>query len=353
MVKLFIYVFLEINLTYFLCLEVFISNFSPTNHSNPLKKKHVILNADDFAANDFIDNGIIKGIAAGKVTSISAFVTHPDSEQRIKNLLSKFPNFPVGLHFSITSGSPVDHKDSLLTTREAGKLVFQHIEDYDYSPARKKGKLMAEELERQLYELKSILGSYDKIDHVTIHHSLTSFELKYYKPVVDVLAKYDLPTRSLNSWSSSFDMDDDTDNNIFELAPVLRRGFKLRIFNIDMLATWKKERYAKKRKLKYPDWLCDVIYGQPSIEQFEFVVDHFKHEEEGRKEYSIEIMLHLGDRSNISDDVYRQCVNTHGINVGYYELRQKELDVLMSYDLDEHLRQYDVVKSSFRDLHYI
>ena len=316
-------------------------------------EKHIILNADDYGANDFIDKAIIKAVETGKVSSVSAFVTHADSLQRIERLKTQFPDLGIGLHFSITSGTPVSEQHSVLTDpSQQNGVFFQVAQNYSYKPAVKKAKEISLELPRQLDKLKEVMGSYDAIDHVTVHHNLTNFELKYYYKKVKLLASLGIPMRSLNAWSSSLAMVDDYDNNRFELAPVLKQGLRLNIFNIDMLAERKRKRFARKRGLKYPDYLCDVIYGQPSKKQYDFLLNHFQGDIDDQ-EYSIEFMLHLGDKSQLSDDQYANCESTHGINAGYYDTRQKEFEVLMEYPLDEKLEVLDVEKSSYRDLDFI
>ena len=316
-----------------------------------MKEKHIILNADDFGANDFIDHGIYRAIDAGRVTSVSAFVTHDDSQSRIQQLRKKHPQIPIGLHFSFTSGSPISGRDSLLTTREQGRLLFQPVKNYKYRPARKKGVEIANELELQLDRLQNLLGGYHQIDHVTVHHNLTNFELKYFRPKVDVLTRHSIPMRSIHAWSASLTMIDDSDDNRLELAPIMRRGLELKILNIDMLASKKREKYARKRGLKFPDYLCDVIYGQPSVPHFEYLLDHFKGDDDDT-EYSIEYMLHLGDRTDLTEDQYKKSLKSHGLNDEYYDMRQKELDTLLSINLDQYLDRYGVRKSCYRDLDY-
>ncbi len=316
-------------------------------------EKHILLNADDFGANDFIDHAIIKAVTVEKVSSVSAFVTHPDSLDRISDLKSQFPDLGIGLHFSFTSGTPVNGLPSVLTDKENQEGVFfQLAQDYRYRPVSAKSREIGRELVRQLDKIKGVLGTYDQIDHVTVHHNLSNFELQYYYKQVKILAGLGIPMRSLNAWSSSLAMVDDYDRNRLELAPVLKRGLELNIFNIDMLADKKRKRFARKRGLKYPDYLCDVIYGQPSQRQYDFLLKHFQGEIDDQ-EYSIEFMLHLGDRSALSDAEYGACERTHGINPGYYDTRQLEFDVLMGYDLDTKLEEYGVEKSSYRDLDFI
>ena len=48
----------------------------------------LILTADDYGACDFIDNGIIQALEQGKINTVTAFVTHPESKQRLDKLLA-------------------------------------------------------------------------------------------------------------------------------------------------------------------------------------------------------------------------------------------------------------------------
>src|SRR6266403_4156400 len=104
----------------------------------------LILTADDYGACDFIDNGIISALRGGKINTVTAFVTHPGSESRMKTLLdlreelkeknAGFYTFNIGLHFSITSGNPVTGESSLVADKRDtnGKFEFNQAKDYPF-----------------------------------------------------------------------------------------------------------------------------------------------------------------------------------------------------------------------------
>ena len=145
----------------------------------------LILTADDYGACDFIDNGIIRALRDRKINTVTAFVTHPDSESRMASLIvlreelkqqHGYYTFNIGLHFSLTSGTALTGRSSL-TDNEAGddnKFEFHEAKNY---PFRKvKHEHLQYELTAQLNLLESWLGNIP-IDHVTNHHGVCYLDL--------------------------------------------------------------------------------------------------------------------------------------------------------------------------------
>jgi len=80
---------------------------STLNDSRFDRVRKVIITADDFGASEEINTGVIRGVETGFVNTVSAMVTFPTACGEISDLDKMFPDINIGLHLSITSGSPV------------------------------------------------------------------------------------------------------------------------------------------------------------------------------------------------------------------------------------------------------
>lgn len=319
----------------------------------------IILTADDYGACDFIDNGIIRALREKKINTVTAFVTHPDSKERMETLIAlreelKQQNggqytFNIGLHFSLTSGTALTGRSSL-TVDEAGddgKFEFHEAKNY---PFRKvKHEHLQYELTAQLNLLEEWLGT-TPVDHVTNHHGVCYLDLGFFEEYVKTISLYkpgkyknQLPIRSPMSWLKS---DMKTWKNGKVLIPTIKQGLNL--------GFWKKAGDVTNRKLKirmehayrleinYPDFLADTIYGLPLGDNISFLIQQL-----APKNYSAEFMFHLGHPGRNVSDLQKTIDNLimpHGIDRGYFLNRTKELDVLCGTDIDQLFKTHEIEK---------
>lgn len=321
----------------------------------------VILTADDYGACDFIDNGIIRALCDKKINTVTAFVTHPDSESRIESLLDLREElkqqhghytFNIGLHFSLTSGTAITGK-STLTDNEAGddnKFEFHEAKNY---PFRKvKHEHLQYELTAQLELLESWLGAIP-IDHVTNHHGVCYLDFGFFEGYIKTISLYkpekyknQLPIRSPMSWLKS-DMKIWKNGKI--LVPTIKQGINLGFWKKIGDVTNKKLRIrmedAYRLEINYPDFLADTIYGLPFGENILFLLEQLS-----PKNYSAEFMFHLGHPGRSVSDLQQTIDNLilpHGIDRSYFLNRTKELDVLCGTDIDELFEKYEIEKIFF------
>lgn len=87
-------------------------SFTGRNTIHMRTSKH-ILTADDYGAIDYIDQGIMKAIRAGKINSVACFATRcerncemelPERIQKLLDLKKEAFEFSIGLHFCISAG---------------------------------------------------------------------------------------------------------------------------------------------------------------------------------------------------------------------------------------------------------
>lgn len=306
-------------------------------------KKQLILNADDYAACQFINDGIIEAIKMNKINSVSCFVTHRDrAEQDILALidLQQTHDFKIGLHFSITCGSPITR---CTTMRPQPGKPFYELHQHNYLD------INLDELRTELINQINVLQSYldqkgaGKVDHITVHHSVVYFFDRLFKVYWEVAKEFDIAIRSPLPWSKSdlnfYSYKEPRD--IYDLAiPVKLEGIKngAKAFwdnlihgklrdreMLKMLKSQKKENIALqinsiRNIIRHPHCYADTIYGQPYLENIMFLVSQVP------ENSTVELMFHLGT-GNENENL------PAGINRGYFKYRKRELAAIRHLDL--------------------
>ena len=346
----------------------------------------VILTADDYGICNRIDNGIIKGVKAKRITAVSAVVTHETSVERIKRLLKlqkeeadKGFHFGIGLHLSLTSGMPLYRVDGLPSSladpenadyfRDANFYEFKDVESHH----------LREELSMQLEQLADIIGK-ENIDHITNHQGLVYFDKRFFNEYAQTAASWSVPMRSPMSWYRKFkqvgslpDYDDNPVGN-----PIMRKGLLngawRKFAQMSYGNVLKRMNICEELNVAYPDVLCEYIYGQcedladgkkvfdhvlskyhPSdnrenLENADRITmksarkgDYFQVNERyqsqiNRKQFAMELMFHLGDSGTLVPELEGIADNEkpHGVNRDYYPTRDKELKCLTEFTWDQY-----------------
>lgn len=326
--------------------------------------KKIILNADDYGACDFINNGIIKAVKAKRINSVSSFVTHGKrTEQDIKQLveLQKDYDFEIGLHFSITSGYP----ESLCSTMKpaAGK-PFYEIHQHNYTDINIEE--LRTEIRTQINSLQYWLDQAGgrKVDHITVHHGVVYFFKPLFQVYQQVAKEFNLAVRSPLPWSKSKPdyYGQPIPQNAYNTGiPIMKEGimngiyiFRDNLSNneknklkeiITMLSAQKPDELVKQRnellgnQIPVPFCYIDTIYGQPMVKGFEYLVSQASAK-------PLEFMFHLGD----GDLNQAKTTAPHGVNPKYFDWRIQELNALSYFDLDTAMQQNGVELTNYSKL---
>jgi len=309
-----------------------------------ITKKKIILNADDYAACEFINKGITDAIKLKKINSVSCFVTHGRSRTDVLELidLQAAHDFKIGLHFSITCGYPV----SLCSTMKPGPgKAFYEVHQHDYLNISTDE--LRTELRNQVNQLQAFLDTKNagKVDHITVHHGVIYFFDRLFKVFCEVAHEYNIPVRSPLPWSKS-----DLSFFVFNLGvPIklegLKNGAKLFWDNLmhrdirekevlKMLRGQNKKTITgqienMKGILRHPMCFVDTIYGQPYPENLTYLISQVPDNN------TVELMFHLG-AGDPDGDI------PAGINRRYFKWRTKELDAIRKVDLNKLMTQHRV-----------
>ncbi len=162
--------------------------------SASLSAMRIIINADDFGPIDFINQGIYAQVIAGNLDSVQTLVNGADQNKLYESLLRLHDCVPndrrldVGVHYTLTSGSPLVGRSDNSTGRIWGDMVQQKRRDpvefkgymhfnFDYKPYL---SLIGEEFQAQRELLQSLVdkvnGQRGKtklfVNSVSSHHNM-------------------------------------------------------------------------------------------------------------------------------------------------------------------------------------
>ena len=250
---------------------------------------HLIVTADDYGAEEFIDEAIRKAIANGTVSSVSCFTTfkkrsetkkqskYRGSVAAIKKLHKEFPHVGIGLHLNITTGFPLTDELKSITDRK-GRFLQMH--KYDFQ------KVNVSEAEVELEkQLTTFLDLGIPIDHISCHHGITGLFQDFWF-ITQKLGTFNgmtIPIRNPNLISNDKKFGK---REGFKNSAMRRRGISTglrlksknnwRVITSILMAQLQGE-FGKKLKqwgLPTPDYFIDTFYGFPTQTRLHNIMTH-------------------------------------------------------------------------------
>lgn len=148
----------------------------------------LIFNADDFGLTEGVNLGILKAFTNGVVRSTTLMVNMPFAKDAVE-IAKQNPELGVGVHLTITAGSPILNKKNSLLDAE-GKF---HNKDllYDYTVELDTEELY-EEWKAQIEKFIELMKV--KPTHIDSHHHIHLIP-KYLEVAVKLAEEYDIPIR--------------------------------------------------------------------------------------------------------------------------------------------------------------
>jgi predicted glycoside hydrolase/deacetylase ChbG (UPF0249 family) len=274
--------------------------------------KSLIITADDFGPVKGINNGIFKAIEEGKITSVASFVNF-ENDQTIVNkakIIFETYNIEVGLHITITSGSPIS-KTSLIPN-----LVDKNGEFYDVKKIPIQNVTKNEiklELEAQYNKFISLYGY--KPLHLSNHHGILDLIPDIYETYLEFCQEKDIPKRSakiIPSFNKSLYYS-------FFVSDSFRDKYKgfyhfIRTLKDEDVINYYRNKYSKIDSPSYLDSRFFKMRNKKSLHSSLKKITDYQ---------TNEIMLHLFD-GNINE-----TYNYQGIDKEYFKGRKKELECLL------------------------
>lgn len=122
----------------------------------------LIVNADDFGLSKGQNYGIIEAHKHGVVTSTTALI-NGDAIEHAVELSRSVPELAVGMHFSLTLGTPLSSMPKLTREGKLGKWIWQMVQD-NQLPLDE----IVHELSCQYERFITLFGA--KPSHIDSHH---------------------------------------------------------------------------------------------------------------------------------------------------------------------------------------
>ncbi len=158
-----------------------------------MKQRYIIVNADDFGLSTGCNQGIIKAITQGVVSSTTLMMNMPGTQEAI--LLAKFHGLNcVGIHLNLSTGCP------LTNTNQVPSLINQSGQ---MTKANFDLKLPLEQVEIEWRtQIKGFMDSGLQMTHMDSHHHIHT--APHYLPLAQKLAReFQVPLRGIPTHSSA------------------------------------------------------------------------------------------------------------------------------------------------------
>lgn len=147
----------------------------------------IIVTADDYGMCDVVDTAIDAGIENGIITTTNV-MTNMESLSNAKDLRERYPNVSVGIHWNVTTGTPILSPDEIPTLVN-GKNFYTLSE---FKKRYSKGLIDPQDLEKELEAQYALFEqTCGKPDYWNTHEN-SSLQIKAFKVFEKVAKKHDV-----------------------------------------------------------------------------------------------------------------------------------------------------------------
>lgn len=147
----------------------------------------IIVTADDYGMCDVVDTAIDAGIENGIITTTNV-MTNMESLSNAKDLRERYPNVSVGIHWNVTTGTPILSPDEIPTLVN-GKNFYTLSE---FKKRYSKGLINPQDLEKELEAQYALFEqTCGKPDYWNTHEN-SSLQVKAFKVFEKVAKKHDV-----------------------------------------------------------------------------------------------------------------------------------------------------------------
>ncbi|MCG8573391.1 MAG: ChbG/HpnK family deacetylase [Flavobacteriales bacterium] len=291
-----------------------------------MKKAGIIITADDYGLTDECNQGILKAVQRGMVTSVHVMV-NMTSEAEMDDLKDAVSDgghkCGIGLHLNTTYGPSLVQENASFKYRKGlgdrKRFFFKGLGDYAHLNAiRKKNRLkMEKELTTQFQTLSKWVGGDEKIDAISSHHNVHVWD-RHFIRIINKLGKVaKIPVRSPVRWVTN-NQNPDLGGYKYPggYGPITKTGIKniRKIIKspgtIELMSTGLPMRYKTQKACRdliveqggglSPRNNSGHWYGQPSLEALEWFMNTLVELNQKSEGYSSEIFTHLSNSAYCS-----------------------------------------------------
>jgi len=311
------------------CILLILSCSSVRNTSKndipEISERFLIITADDFGASKNINEGI--EIAADKkaITAISVLTNFSESLPELKQLCESHPDIGIGVHLNIITGKPVLEAEQVPTlVNSSGR--FYTIEEL--LPRIK--NISPDDLKRELRaQIIALTRANITLDHLSDQDGILSLYGPFFSILVDLAKEFNVPLRTPYIASVKYP-DLFPNSHLNQRGRQIALGFALnnpfRAFELlkycHVTEMERKVNRLDELGILHPDLLIDYFWGDPTHTNYLYIIEHLPNG-------ISELILHVGTPT-------RQEYYPSGLDLGYFDNREKELAVVT----DDHLKDY-------------
>lgn len=357
--------------------------------------RNLIFTADDYGACDFIDRGVLKAIDEGVVTTVSAFInfkkrssTEPGeayvgSAKAIAQLRDLHPHFPIGLHLTINTGTPIlkNHEvPELIGNSIHGVRYFNTFEQFTpnkyFTPHIL--KQIGNEVRAQIKEFKRVVGEVP--NHISCHFGVLFIFQNFLEEILKEEGISGIPVRNPIIAFQTPNKEKGRNKTILSKAKkFFKKNSKMRESGTIIAKEWlldsldsavgvltkatankKKLNLLMKHRCHFPDYTMDSLYkrGKNGPVDFEgglasfigqippFIPEFYTLNKNRKGGVCAEFICHLGDGP-------LPASAPEGINLDYFAGRKLELDRLVNSQMILATNSINLVDFDFLEDHAV
>jgi predicted glycoside hydrolase/deacetylase ChbG (UPF0249 family) len=313
----------------YMCILLILSCSSVRNTSkndiSEISERFLIITADDFGASKNINEGIEIAADNTAITAISVLTNFSESLPELKQLSERHPDIGIGVHLNIITGKPVLNAELVPSLVNSSGNFFTIDE---LLPKLK--SISLEDLKKELRaQVIALTGNNIKLDHLSDQDGILSLYSPFFDIIIDLAKEFNVPLRTPYIASAKYP-DLFPNSHLNQRGRQIALGFALNnpFRAIELLKychVTEMERKVNRLDelgILHPDLLIDTFWGDPSQTNYLYIIEHLPNG-------ISEIILHVGTST-------RQEDYPSGLDLGYFENREKELTVAT----DDHLKKY-------------
>jgi predicted glycoside hydrolase/deacetylase ChbG (UPF0249 family) len=303
-------------------------------------ERRVIITADDYGVCENVNEGISLAARLRCISNVSAFTNFGDSLGGLKALSLECPWLGIGVHLNLNAGKPVTAPEHIPTLVN-GEGYFYNITEFVLHLPDISGEEVLTEMRAQM---KKLIASGIKLDHISSHFGVLSFYPLYFELGNRLAREFDVPVRSPVAASRKFPevyKNENTHRLVRKLAwklalrhPVVAMKLAGQ-FNIGEME--RKSGELDALGIPHPGMMIDSFYGDPTPSNLMHILENLP-------PGTSEILVHLGNHN-------RQQEYPAGLDTVYLRNRECELMTITSPYLQECLSSLNIKKVSYSDLY--
>jgi len=303
------------------------------------KERFLIITADDFGASKNINEGIKRAADKNAITTISALTNFTESIPELKSISLDHPEIGIGVHLNITTGK------SVLEAKLVPTLVKANG---DFYPLEKLlavlGKISINEIRNELRaQIEVQFNEGIKIDHLSDQNGILTLYSPFFDILIELATEYKVPVRSPEIAGIKYPQ-------LFPDSKMQKHGRNIATrFALSNPAKARKLiKYTRKQEISrkvlklnemeipHPDLLIEYLWGNPTQANLNHILEHLP-------EGISELILHLGNDT-------RQYVYPGGLDLEYFNSREKELALITKDSLVDYYRYLNIKPIGYQEI---